>query len=110
MIPAVKLKKRAGPAKDNVCKAIQLSTLGKVSYVSQSGIDSLMESAKRDGIPETTSRGSNYRARNAVVHQRTPYGALVEPLSVQRKNGGDDIDIGVQNPIRDALVRGQAFH
>ena len=61
---------------------VKLLMLGKKSFVSRRGLDALLRTVKRKGLPSAFSRATQYRARKAVCSTLTPYGKLVqEPAS-----------------------------
>ena len=74
MAPAMAGKRRK--TTDERCN--RLVSLGKSSFVSQSGIAKLLAEVKKDDLPEAFSRTSQYRARKHVCQTQTPYGKLVE--------------------------------
>lgn len=78
-------------------KRVRLTELGRDSYVTQSGIAKLLKAIKEHGIPEHFSRASQYRARKSRCAEMTPYGRLVEPLTLETKVG--PVRIAVQNPM-----------
>ena len=84
----------------------ELMTLGKSSFVSQSGIAALLKQVSKKGkLPESFSRSSQYRARKAVCGTMTDYGPIVETktLSVETKVNGEvrlrEVKVGFQNPL-----------
>ena len=79
-------------------KYVQLTTLGKESYVSQAGIEKLLQAVKEDGLPEAFSRTTQWRARKAICSERTPYGMLVEQVNATTTNG-HPATIAIQNPL-----------
>jgi hypothetical protein len=76
----------------------KLASLGRKSYVSQSGIASLLTSIKEAGAPDAFSRGSQYRARKSVCSTDTPFGKLVTKVDLARKDG-KPCTIGMQHPL-----------
>ena len=75
-----------------------LVALGRSSYVSKRGIAQLANTFRLDGVPETTSRTAQYRARKSVCKTQTPYGTLVQTIPLTCADGGT-IDVAVQNPL-----------
>ena len=65
-----------------------LISLGKVSYVSKSGIENLLK-AVRDpkNFPESSSRRTQYRARKATCNFQTEYGPLIKSADAIRASG-----------------------
>ena len=78
--------------------------LGKKSYVSMSGIAGLCNDIKREGMPEASSRSSQYRARKAMCRQQTDYGRIVETVD----GFVPDVTLGVQNPAAMLFVASQS--
>jgi len=78
--------------------------LGKKSYVSMSGIAGLCNDIKREGMPEASSRSSQYRARKAICRQQTDYGRIVETVD----GFVPDVTLGVQNPAAMLFVASQS--
>ena len=80
--------------------------LGKSSHASARGISSLMETIEKEGLPESFSRSSQYRAKKSVCDTETPYGKLVTHLDVTcttKDPGGQPLPsqlrIAFQNPL-----------
>ena len=72
--------------------------LGRSSYVTKSGIEGLLKSVGDEGIPDASSRRSQYRARKELVCERsTPYGPLVEEKMIHMIDGAE-YTVGFQNP------------
>ena len=84
-----------------------LCSLGKASHVSQRGITQLLNDINKHGIPDAHSRASQYRARKDLVSTETPYGPLVQHMTMKRA-GKPDVTIGFQNPL--AFVHYNAEH
>ena len=59
-------------------KRRRLAEMSKSSYVSMSGLASVLASAKREGLPEAFSRTTQWRSRKEICQMVTPYGPLVE--------------------------------
>ena len=69
----------------------QLLSLGKNSYVTQSGIRHLLKQIEQDGLPEHYSRGSLYRARKAFCNEEQGrFGPVVESEMLPLI-GGEDV-------------------
>ena len=75
---------------------VKLMLLGRQSFVSRRGIDGLLRTVQREGLPSAFSRSTQYRARKSVCKTRTPYGQLVE--EVELTLGDKGTTIGFQNP------------
>ena len=89
-------RRKRPPAKDDSesqSKAARLMQLGRKSHVSQSGIAKLLESVQKDGLPESFSRATLYRARKKISRETTPYGPLV--VDHDLRTGV----IGIQQPM-----------
>ena len=69
-------------------------SLGRASFVSKSGIAGLLGAVKKDGLPTSFDRRSQYRARKQVTSTTTPYGKLVDTLPLPRGRS-----IAYQNPL-----------
>ena len=76
----------------------KLSSLGKASYVSKSGMATLLKHVEEHGLPEAFSRATQYRARKAECHRQTPYGECIEGHTILLENGVP-IDIALANPM-----------
>ena len=78
----------------------ELSTLGKSSWVSQSGMSALLKAVTADdgiGMPEHFSRNAQYRARKAHVYKTGIHGPLIETREVPLEKGGFET-FGFGNP------------
>ena len=75
-----------------------LVALGRSSYVSKRGISQLANTFRSEGVPEATSRSTQYRARKTVCNVQTPYGTLVQTMPLTCPDG-NTIDAAVQNPL-----------
>lgn len=71
----------------------KLARLGRESYVSQAGIASLMRTVRDEGIPEFTSRATQYRARKAMTAD------LLKDIALSRHDGGEDVIVTLQDPL-----------
>ena len=78
-------------------RCLQLTSLGRSSFVSKSGIEKLLASVKEDGLPDTYSRKSQYEARKHLCRTQTPYGKLVEELPLEFD--GKPHSMPFQNPL-----------
>lgn len=76
----------------------KLARLGRESFVSNRGIDKLLHAVRSEGIPEHSSRGAIYRARKHLCATVTPYGPLVQRMSLPA-NDGSMLEIGFQHPL-----------
>lgn len=79
-------------------RAFELKALGKESYASQSAIANLLTHIRTHGIPEASSRASQYRARKEICGIMTPYGRLVQNVTLKTAKG-DDINVSMQAPL-----------
>jgi hypothetical protein len=77
-------------------KRLRLANLGKTSFATQSAIAHILKECREDGVPDVSSRPSQYRARKGVINEHTPYGPLVSPLRLPL-----DVpdDVAVQHPM-----------
>ena len=85
----------------------KLARLGKSSFVSQSGMSHLIKAIKEEGIPDASSRITQYRARKVVCNSQTPYGTLVQRVQATMKTG-EPMDLAVQHPL--ATLAYSALH
>ena len=76
---------------------VKLLMLGKKSFVSRRGLDALLRTVKREGLPSAFSRATQYRARKDVCSTMTPYGKLVQEVELDVGNGRE-ITVGFQHP------------
>ena len=76
----------------------RLNALGRVTYVTHRGLASLLAQIKQQGIPEHTSRSAQSRALNNLVDTETPYGKILQTMSL-RSRTGSTVDITVQAPL-----------
>lgn len=53
-------------------------SLGRKSFVTKRGIDTLLRNIRDEGMPTAFSRSSQYRARKHVCNTNTLYGPRVE--------------------------------
>ena len=86
------------PSKKKPKAGANVLHMGKEKFVSMSGIESLLNDVKKNGLPEHFSRKFQYNERKRFCHERTKYGPIVENLEVNLK-GGKTTTIGVQNPM-----------
>ena len=73
------MKRRSQDADE---RAAKLMSFGKSSHVSARGIKGLMEQIEEDGLPESFSRASQFRAKRNMCGTATPYGTLVKNVDV----------------------------
>ena len=73
-------------------------SLGRASFVSKSGIASLLKTIEKEGLPATFDRSAQFRARKQVCQTQTPYGKLVDTMPVKFTKGKDGV-IAFQNPL-----------
>jgi hypothetical protein len=85
-------------ATGNEDRHAKLAALGKSSFVSKSGIETLLKTVSDEGLPDAFSRASQYRARKAVCNTMTPYGTLVKRVEVKLADGTLQT-VGVQSPL-----------
>lgn len=97
MFPAyLGMKRKSAQGTD--ARYSSLMCLGRDAYVSQSGMQSLMNAVKEEGLPEAYSRGTQYRARKSVCGELTPYGRLVEEVELHAAEGAP-VTLAIQNPL-----------
>ena len=74
----------------------RLCDLRRGSYASARATERLMISAREDGIPTAVSRTSMWRARKKVLSEPTPFGPLVQDMTLPTYDG--DVVVAVQHP------------
>ena len=77
----------------------RLAAFGKDSFVTKQGIEKLMASVRRDGIPEATSARTQYRARKSVCHTQTNYGPLVKEIVIYVGDEAEELKVAIQSPL-----------
>lgn len=78
--------------------AIALNSINKKSYASASAIANMVEYIRRHGMPQASSRPTQYRARKEICNKMTPYGTIVQKVSVPLAKGGDAM-VSMQAPL-----------
>ena len=78
--------------------AHRLSALGRQTFASRSAIANLLASVRKDGLPETFDRRSQFRARKEVARTATPYGPIVKDVAVPLANG-QEMQLSLQCPF-----------
>ena len=73
-------------------------TLGKVSFVSKSGMHNLLKAVDDDNMPDHYSRSTQYRARKATCSIMTSFGTLLDHRTMKKTNG-QDMEFGLANPF-----------
>jgi hypothetical protein len=77
----------------------RLASLGRASYISQSGLAAVLNELHANGqLQFSTSRASIKRARDENIRIVTPYGPLVRSMSVQLENPSEMHDITYVHP------------
>ena len=75
------------PSADDVTsKRIRLTDLKRGRYASTSAIAHLLDTVRRQGIPECSSASAQRRARVALCSQAAPSGPIVQQLEVPAKH------------------------
>ena len=74
--------------------ALRQTTAG----VSQSALDQLVRHIRDHGLPEASSRATQYRERKKFCQQSNAFGKLVEHVELPRIGGGK-LHLAVQNPL-----------
>ena len=95
MSGSTKLKREAG-GESTAERHAKLARLGKSSFVSQSGISHLINAIKEEGIPDASSRSTQYKARKAVGNSQATM------------TNGEPMDLAVQHPL--ATLAYNALH
>ena len=79
-------------------KAFNLTALGKDSYASKSAIEKLLAHIRVHGVPEASSRASQYRARKEICGIEMECGRLVQDMTLTSVKG-EDLKISIQAPL-----------
>ena len=90
-------------ADDVTYKRIRLTDLKRGRYASTNAIAHLLDTVRRQGIPECSSASAQRRARVALCSQATPFGPIVQQLEVPAKHdparAPTNVIIPYQNPL-----------
>ena len=90
-------------ADDVTYKRIRLTDLKRGRYASTNAIAHLLDTVRRQGIPECSSASAQRRARVALCSQATPFGPIVQQLEVPAKHdparAPTNVSIPYQNPF-----------
>ena len=76
----------------------RLASMALDANVSHSGLSKLCEQIREQGLPEHTSRASQYRGRKAICQQMTPFRKLVTEVDGDGL-AGKILKVPVQNPM-----------
>lgn len=81
-------------------KAPCISLFGRRKYVSISGLSEILKEIKEHGVPESTSRSSIKRARDAAFESvaTSSYGTVLKRVLVYGDKGDDDTFVWVADP------------
>ena len=90
---------RASSQRSTRAKYEELQYLGKASYVSQRGLNKLLNSIRQNGLPESFSRATQYRSKKDVARTETPYGPLVIEQGLELGRKKEQLTLGFQNPL-----------
>ena len=72
----------------------------RVPHVSASALSAVLTEAKRQGIPELTSRADVQEARDVTMQQKTPYGELYKSVDLDHvKAGKPKVRLNYVNPF-----------
>ena len=78
--------------------ADHLMSLGRESYASKSAIANLLKHVRNDGLPESFSRSTQYRARKEIARAMTQYGPIIRDVPMEDSKGGE-VTISMQDPF-----------
>ena len=67
---------------------LDITRIGRNSYVTTRGLAEVLESVKQHGLPSTTSRSDIKRKRSARANVETPYGQVIQQWHLQNEDGG----------------------
>jgi hypothetical protein len=90
------VKRSSDPAQADKHK--RLAALGKASHVTMAGMDKLLKAVRDGGVPAASSRSSQYRARKHIASTMTPFGTLIQEVSLKRKDGRT-VEVAIQHPL-----------
>ena len=76
------MKRKTPQSRDADARYAELMSFGKSSHVSARGMAALMSQIEKEGLPESFSRSSQYRAKKSICDTDTPYGKLVKYVDV----------------------------
>ena len=79
-------------------KKVRLTDFGRQSHVSNSALCSVLKLVKERGLPDALDRSSCRRQRQEDVNVQTRFGALIQPVTLKRKNG-TEYTLWVQHPL-----------
>jgi hypothetical protein len=81
----------------------QLAMLGRNTHITKSGIADLLTVVKTHGMPKHFSKSTQARHRKAICAAQTPYGTLVQkmtvPIEANEGQPSKSIDIALQHPL-----------
>jgi hypothetical protein len=77
---------------------MKLANLGRKSYVSQRGMQRLLQEVQKEGIPEAFSTRAQSRSRKALCSKMTPYGPIVDHIEVPKTKKTQPLVLTIQNP------------
>jgi hypothetical protein len=78
--------------------ADRLMSLGRESYASKSAIANLLKHVRNDGLPESFSRSTQYRARKEIARAMTQYGPIIRDVPM-KDSKGLEVTISMQDPF-----------
>jgi hypothetical protein len=93
-----KHKSRAELGAETFGRYERLTGMALDANVSHSGLSKLCEQIRQQGLPEHTSRASQYRGRKKICQQMTPFGKLVTEVDGDEL-AGKILKVPVQNPL-----------
>ncbi|CAE7578341.1 unnamed protein product [Symbiodinium sp. CCMP2592] len=67
---------------------LDITRVGRKSYVTTRGLAEVLEAVKKHGLPSTTSRSDIKRKRSARANVMTPYGHVIQQWRLQTEDGG----------------------
>ena len=74
--------KRKKDSVSSLAPEVPLLSLGRTAWVSQSGLAGILRDLKHVSLPKASSRATQYRRRKAACAEETPFGRLVQTLTL----------------------------
>jgi hypothetical protein len=82
---------------DPVAKRSRMLDLSRGAYVSHSALEGIVKHIRDHGLPEFSSRTTQWRYRKQEARRSTPYGPIVRDIAIPQV-GDDVVTVSVQDP------------